>query len=232
MQFVTREQMELLERLAAECGFTMPMMTEHAGMQLARFAQKYAPSPSVLILCGNGQKGAAGLAAARHLANWGYRVRVLFPEEPTRFCEAGRSSLEILKHLPSVVVEPCGRLGTFRRRHALVIDALIGYQTTGDPRTAYARVIQAANDSGKPIVSCDIPSGLDATSGLPGIPTVRAKATLALGAVKNGLMAKQAKQFVGKLYLGDVSIPSSVYTSLDLRYDTDIFAKKSIIFIK
>lgn len=232
MRLVTREEMEELERLAVQSGLSMPMMTEHAGLHLARFAQSRGGSSSTLILCGNGQNGAVGLAAARHLANWGWKVNILFPEEPTRLCESSHLSLKTLRQMPSVTIEKPGDLRSFRRRYSLIIDALVGYQTAGDPRTAYARVIQAANAAKRPIVSCDVPSGLDATSGLPGLPTIHAKATLALGAVKVGLVARSAKHSVGRLYLADLGMPSGVYTSLNLRYDTDTFAKKSVISIK
>jgi len=93
----------------------------------------------------------------------------------------------------------------------LLLDALLGYNSKGNPREPTASLISRANASHVPILAVDIPSGLDPTSGVPGEPTIVATATLTLGLPKTGFLNQASRKFVGNLFLGDVSIPGKVY---------------------
>jgi NAD(P)H-hydrate epimerase len=110
----------------------------------------------------------------------------------------------------------------------LIIDALIGYGISGDPRQPVAGWIESANNSGKPILALDAPSGLDATTGIPGNPCIKAAATLTLALPKTGLLTRQAKNYVGELYLADISVPPELYLHLGIEVP-NLFASDSIL---
>ena len=124
-----------------------------------------------------------------------------------------------LKVVPRQQWEPISALGLATESQelppvSLIIDALLGYNGKGDPRPPFSLWIERANRSGIPILSLDIPSGLDASTGLPGSPCIKATTTLTLAAPKTGLFADSAKGYVGELFLADIGIPPQVYWGL------------------
>ena len=112
----------------------------------------------------------------------------------------------------------------------MILDALIGYGLTGDPRGPIAEWIERADAASRPILSLDTPSGLDETTGVPGLPCIRATATLTLALPKTGLLTPAARAFVGDLYLADISVPPELYRRLG--WDVGpLFADDTIIRI-
>ncbi len=121
------------------------------------------------------------------------------------------------------------------RCSTVVIDALLGTGSKGAPREPVATIIGLLNRAiaggGKPpgapgppavrppatgrgpaaarpfVVAVDLPSGLDADTGIPAGLCVRADATVALGGVKTGLARPEAAGLVGRLYLDTIGIP-------------------------
>ena len=89
----------------------------------------------------------------------------------------------------------------------LVIDALIGYSLDGAPRGRAAACIRTINEMGVAVLSLDVPSGLDVTTGRVHDPCIAATATMTLALPKPGLSA----DVVGELYLADISVPPKLY---------------------
>lgn len=204
---VTAEEMREIDRvMVEELHIELVQMMENAGRNLADLALvRFAPE-RVTILAGRGGNGGGGLVVARHLANRGAHVQVVLAHQLEELTAAARHQLEIV-----------GRMGvtvTLDLPDAdLVIDALIGYSLRGDPRGKSGDLIQWANRQPAPVLSLDIPSGLDATTGRARVPCVRATATMTLALPKAGLM--RARE-VGELYLADISVPPAAYRSLGL----------------
>jgi NAD(P)H-hydrate epimerase len=110
----------------------------------------------------------------------------------------------------------------------LILDALIGYGLSGDPRQPVAGWIEKANKARRPILALDAPSGLDTTSGIPGNPCIKAAATLTLALPKMGLLTREAKDYVGNLYLADISVPPGLYRHLGIEVP-NLFEKDTIL---
>ena len=110
----------------------------------------------------------------------------------------------------------------------MIIDALIGYGLKGDPRQPVAGWIDKANNAGRPILALDAPSGLDTTSGIPGYPSIKADATLTLALPKSGLLTTQAADYVGELYLADISVPRELYQHIGVEVP-NLFESDSIV---
>jgi NAD(P)H-hydrate epimerase len=115
----------------------------------------------------------------------------------------------------------------------LLLDALVGYGLDGPPDEDLAALIHRAIWHGAPALSLDVPSGLDATTGVPSQTTVHAEATLTLALPKCGLDAPAAQSAVGDLYLADIGIPPSLYDALDLRDDvTGLFGERDLLRLR
>jgi len=213
---VTRAQMIKVDRsMIDDYGITLLQMMENAGRNLASVAQFMLggdlSGKRITVLCGGGNNGGGGMAASRHLINYGACVRA-----------ALAVSEEKLKEAPARQWQTLGRMGATRTLEYpigdddLIIDALIGYGLRDAPRGKMADWIDRANTSELSILSLDIPSGLDADSGEAPGACIRADATLTLALPKIGLLKKEATDYVGDLFLGDISVPHSLLEAMGM----------------
>ncbi len=211
LPWITTEQMREIDRIVVEeLGVTLVQMMENAGRHLADLAIRRFACRSAVVLAGPGANGGGGIAAARHLANRGVDVRVVLSRGAEALGEVPRLQLEAVQRLGVGVSEALEAPGV--PAADLVVDAVIGYGLSGDPRGRAAELVTWAKDQEAPVLSLDVPSGLDATTGRVGDPCVRAAATLTLAMPKVGLRA--ALDVVGELYLADVSVPPRAYRAV------------------
>ncbi len=99
---------------------------------------------------------------------------------------------------------------------ALVVDALLGTGLRRMPREPQAGAIRAVNDAGHTVLSVDVPSGLDATTGEAFDPTVRATLTCTLTAMKRGLHAGDAGKYAGAVWVADIGMPAAAWAHAGL----------------
>lgn len=195
---LSRRQMIEAEQSAFARGSDPAALMESAGKQMADFVVQNHPSPGRCIAySGKGHNGGDVLVAARHLAVAGWGVEIVLPELPLAPLTASR--LEML-----------GEPRRARREFPLVIlDGLLGIGAAGNPREPVASAIRDINSLRRVrsgwVVAADLPSGLDADSGIPGDPCVQADATVSMGFVKHGLVADSAVDFVGRLAVARLS---------------------------
>jgi len=224
---ITTQQMAEVDRLMIEeFHIELMQMMENAGRNLADCAQmllKKSRNPSLLVLCGAGNNGGGGLVAARHLINRGLPVTIVLIREENQLKEIPAHQWHILQKM-NVQASKFPEVETFD----LILDAMIGYGLQGNPRERAAQWIRQINAAGTPVLSLDVPSGLDATRGIPMRPCVRANATLTLALPKTGLLTSDATPFVGDLFLADISVPPQLYRSLGLEVGP-IFREHAII---
>ncbi len=113
-----------------------------------------------------------------------------------------------------------------------ILDGVIGYSLRGNPYKHAATMISWANSKKVPIVALDTPSGLDLTKGILYNPILTATATLTLALPKMGLFTAEAKEVVGELYLGDISVPSELYAEETLQLKVqNVFRYSDIVRI-
>ena len=216
LPFLTEAQMREVDRTMIEdFGISLLQMMENAGRNLAtvvhkRFLDGEPVGKRVVVLAGPGGNGGGGLAGARHLANVGASVRVILATQREKFTDAAAAQLKTLERSGSSVAE---FVGDALPNADVLIDAVFGYSMRDDPREPAASLIRAANSHGAPVVSNDIPSGIESTSGRIGEPAIIAAATVTLALPKIGLGTEQAKRHAGELYLGDIAVPPELYTA-------------------
>ena len=216
-------QMREVDRVMIEdLDISLVQMMENAGRNLALLALRRFRPRRVTVLAGPGGNGGGGLAAARHLLNRGIDVRVSLSRPTYAFDPVPAHQARILSRLGVDLDEEPATAD-------LVIDTVVGYSISGDPRGRAAELIAWANGAGTPILSLDAPSGLDLTTGRAGSPTIAAAATMTLALPKLGL--DERPDLVGELYLGDISVPPSVYRTFGIEIG-DLFGRESVVRIE
>lgn len=217
----TAQMVEVDRVMVEDLRIELVQMMENAGRNLARLVvDMYAPT-SVGVYVGSGGNGGGGLVAARHLSNMGVRVHVVATRRASELAPAIQQQMAIVQRLGLPV-------GTASVDVDVSIDALIGYSLSGAPRGLALSFIEAFAQSPTPVVSLDVPSGLDASTGeAPGV-VVHADATLTLAMPKVGLRDCEA---VGRLFVGDISVPPAVYAGLDINVPAPPFERGPIIEI-
>jgi NAD(P)H-hydrate epimerase len=225
---VTAAQMREVDRLMVEqVGVSLLQMMENAGRGLALQARRMLDGDvkgrRVQVLAGPGGNGGGGLVAARRLAVWGADVEVVLAQPESRLAAAVAIQLATVRWMQVPVLTE--RIGSDAD---LTIDALFGYSLDGPPRGHAAELIEAANDSAARILALDLPSGLHPDTGEAMEPTIRAAATLTLALPKAGLVAARSEQWVGDLYLADISVPEQVYRQIGLEVGP-IFSESDVI---
>ncbi|KGE19616.1 bifunctional ADP-dependent NAD(P)H-hydrate dehydratase/NAD(P)H-hydrate epimerase [Paenibacillus wynnii] len=162
-----------------------------------------------LVLVGKGNNGGDGLVAARHLSEAGIAVTLVYavpPESLTGEAALQRDAAAAMG-LSAVVY---GRDRLDIAAYSGILDALLGTGAAGAPRGTYAELIAAANSSGKPIVSADIPSGLDADTGQTHEPCIHASVTVCLAFLKRGLLQYPGAGAAGHIVVRSIGIPSAL----------------------
>ena len=212
---VTAEGMRAVDRIAMEdFGLGILQMMENAGRNLAGNVLDMLGGVGcrVTVLAGGGGNGGGGLCCARHLHNRAVPVQVVLDRDPGSLTGAARVQWEILQAAGLELVADT-EVDRAIREAKIVVDALVGYSLRGAPRGRAAELIDLTRRHAERVLSLDIPSGVDATTGAtPGI-SVRPERTLTLALPKSGL-----QNGPGELFLADIGIPPEVYHRLGLVY--------------
>ncbi|KZS46764.1 bifunctional ADP-dependent (S)-NAD(P)H-hydrate dehydratase/NAD(P)H-hydrate epimerase [Paenibacillus glucanolyticus] len=190
--------------LALEMSRPSPVLDGDVRLPTALSAQEHW-----LILVGKGHNGGDGVVAARHLRDAGVRVTLLYAAEPSSLTgeAAVQRDAAAALGIPALVH---GRAAVDYGAFTGIVDALLGTGASGAPRGAYAALIQAANDSGLPVVSADIPSGLDADTGARHEPCISAAVTVCLAFLKRGLVQYPGAESAGRVVVRSIGIPASL----------------------
>jgi NAD(P)H-hydrate epimerase len=219
---VTADQMREVDRIAMEeFGLGILQMMENAGRNLAENVLDMLDGTKgeITVLAGSGGNGGGGLCCARHLHNRGFKIWVVLDREPRMLRGTAANQLNILQAAGLQPADPT-QASELMRRSQIVVDALIGYSLRGTPQGKAAELIDLCNQHAARVLSLDVPSGLDATTGAtPGL-VVRPERTLTLALPKTGL-----QRVPGDLYLADIGIPPEVYHRLGLSFEP-LFGKR------
>ncbi len=200
------EQRALDEWAIGERGIPGIELMEHAGVGLTRLVAAVVPAGLLAVVCGKGNNGGDGLVTARLLREQGREVRVLLLGAGDEFRGDARANLD---RLPGPAPEPfapealAGAAG--------IVDAILGTGFAGAPREPAAGAIEAINDAardgGAVVVACDVPSGVDASTGETATVAVRARATATFHAAKPGLWIAPGKAHAGAVTVVEIGIP-------------------------
>jgi NAD(P)H-hydrate epimerase len=234
--WLTRDQMVEVDRaMLDDYRIDLVRMMENAGRGLAflareRFLDGDPYGRRVSVYAGTGGNGGGALVAARRLHNAGSEVEVVLTRQPDALAPVPKEQLDIIARM-GLNVTTADDMGTTEPPD-VILDGVIGYSLSGPPRGGAARLIRYANDQSVPILSLDVPSGIETTSGMVHEPAIRATATLTLALPKEGLRAAHVREYVGELFLADISVPPDLYRTY-LGFDTGpTFAMGDVLHIE
>lgn len=207
---VTAKEMREVDRVATEeVGLGLGQMMENAGRTLAWHVREVQDG-SVGIVAGNGGNGGGGLVCARHLVNHGISVSVCLDRPADTLTGVTGDQYAILEAMDVPIVGP-EEVGSLEV--SVIVDALIGYGLRGPVREPARGLIQWMNEQVESVVSLDVPSGIDATTGEAAGPVVGPVRTVTLALPKTGLEGVD-----GRVFLADISIPATVFDRVGIDY--------------
>lgn len=197
-----------IRALEAALPAARPSLMERAGLAAAELARDLAgDGRPILVLAGPGNNGGDALVAARHLKAWFHRVEVVCAADPARLPPDAAAAFAAWQRAGGGCLTEPPRRGDW----GLIIDGLFGIGLTRALGEPYGTWVSRINDHSAPILALDIPSGLDADSGLALGPTVRARHTLTFLALKPGLLTADGPDHCGKLHLRTLNVPPSSF---------------------
>ncbi|MEW5706371.1 MAG: NAD(P)H-hydrate dehydratase [Actinomycetota bacterium] len=213
MRVVTSSEMLKIEEQAeSRFGLSVGLLMERAGQAVADEAGRMLPGPgNVLIVCGKGNNGGDGFVAARLLSQAGYKVTVFSLADREAFPPAARKAFDNLPPEVKLIKDPdLDLLDRSMHESDLIIDAIFGFSLRGAVRGIASEVIDILNSSKKPILSVDLPSGLEADTGKVHNVAVKANQTVTFSAIKLGMLLLPGSEYTGEVYVADIGIPDSL----------------------
>jgi NAD(P)H-hydrate epimerase len=183
-------------------------LMERAGRGLAELVARHVPQGVIVVVCGRGNNGGDGFVAARLLREMGREVDVqLLGDSGARELTGdARANCERLPGSPPRPFNPGSLMEV-----AGIVDAVLGTGSHGVPRGEALDAVEtmaAAAERGTPVIACDVPSGVDASTGEVAGPAVRAVATATFHAGKPGLWISPGKQHAGEVAVVEIGIPA------------------------
>lgn len=190
---------------------------ENAGRECVDLLESLGLDGSVLVVTGKGNNAGDGFVIARHLALRGHTCRVALGSPAselggdalsafTMLTPCGVPILDFAGVSPALVLQ---ELDAFATGSAWIVDALLGVGATGAPRPPYDTLIDWMNGEPARRLAVDVPSGLDADTGAPASPTVRADVTATFVSPKAGFANPAAAEWLGEGHVLGIGAPTS-----------------------
>jgi hydroxyethylthiazole kinase-like uncharacterized protein yjeF len=203
------ETMRGVDRWAIEeRGVPSLELMERAGAGVTRIVERLAPDGAVSVVCGKGNNGGDGLVVARLLREAGRGVTVVCAAPLDEFVGDARVNLERLPgEAPLELTEDRERSEWALTEATVIVEAMFGTGFQGEPRGAVGEAIEAVNAARAPVVSVDVPSGVDSSTGVASGAAVRAAVTVTFHAGKPGLWIAPGKAHAGEVHTIDIGIP-------------------------
>lgn len=208
---LTRAQVREIDKRAIE-KYHIPgiVLMENASRAVAdHIHQMYGiPQRTVLVLCGGGNNGGDGLAVARHLHNRAWRVQIVLAVNPINYKGDALLNWKIVEamSLPVVTLE-AARKQVEALNVDLFVDALFGTGLTQTPRAPFDQFVALVESAPTPVVSIDLPSGMDCDTGNPLGPCIRATHTITFVAEKTGFANPTSRRYTGEIIVADIGCP-------------------------
>lgn len=228
---VTSLEMRRIEELSKLEGCSEEAFMKQAGKNVALHAEKMIQGleGTVILLLGKGNKGGDALVAGLSLLEKGISVRAI-TITPTKDCsplqqkfrEAFTNQGGSLQEIDTGLFEDA----------SILIDGLLGTGFQGEVVGELAALIRLANQSKKPILSIDVPSGLDGTTGEVKGDAICATRTVCLGLLKVGLFSNDGWNQVGDLYLSDFGLPEKYVESAEILAVSPLKTSPPMPFLK
>ena len=204
----TEKTLALEQEAIDKQNVTIKELMDKAGKALAGEVLKQCPEGLVVVICGKGNNGGDGFVAARCLHERKVSVKVLFLYEAT---DLSGDALDAYETLPkNVLVSAKNDLSAIAEAE-IIVDAIFGFSFKPPLREYEANVIDEINKSRSQVISADVPSGLDATTGeAEENKVVKANRTICFSCYKKGLLTNKGPLYGGQLIATDIGIEPKI----------------------
>lgn len=213
MWIASRDESQTVDQRAlSEFGLTSKILMEAAGGAVVRVIREHFPTAKrVGVVCGKGNNGGDGFVVARLL---GATAIIVFPE--SEFSPECRAQFELARSAGVHFLPGDADLSQFD----LLVDAVLGTGFVGELKPDLALILARMQAASKPIVSVDVPSGLDCDSGRSA--GIRAAHTVTFGLPKRGMFFGDGPDTIGQLSVDDIRFPREL-----LETQTEIWLTES-----
>ena len=201
-QLVDGEQMKALDYETIHFyGVPSLVLMERASLAVTEVLKSSFDTKKILIVCGSGNNGADGIAAARILHLEGYRVDVYLAGKKESFTEEAKTQWKIAeKYGVSVVNNLCPN------EYTTIVDAVFGVGLSREITVSYRDVFEKINNSHVPVLAVDIPSGIHAATGCVMGIALQAVKTVTFAYGKAGLYLYPGASYSGEVVVKDIGI--------------------------
>lgn len=219
MKIVTAQKMREIDRESIDVfGIPEVVLMENAGVQVKSEMEQILSGlqhKKICVCCGCGNNGGDGFVAARHMANQGARVKVFLLGDVSHLGTSAQTNLDILVNMNVDVLQIMSPRDWDKTQVALafadgIVDGVLGTGFKGELRPKTEKLIQIINEVQKPVVAIDLPSGVEADTGMVQTLAVRAVSTVSFGLPKLGLFFYPGAEYVGKLMVDGIGIPKQL----------------------
>jgi len=207
---------ELDRRTIQEYGIPGIVLMESAGSALTRETLRFAekiPAPEFLILAGKGNNGGDAFITAGQLFERRFPVTLIMAARPDELTGDAAEAFEMLpqklKEQIQFEFDP-----DLLHENTILIDGLLGTGCKGTPREPFASWIAGINNSNRPVIAIDIPSGLNADDGSAEL-CVTADLTVTMAAVKTGMLLAKGPNACGRIVVAEIGIPREYLKEAD-----------------
>lgn len=202
------------------------VLMENAGRGAAQvIIRKHPFLKKVSIFAGKGNNGGDGFVIARHLKNNGLDANVYLLAQESDVKGDAKTNLDMWRKMNEKIhvitkTNDIEKYETKIRHCHLIVDAIFGTGLEKDITGIYKNVIEFTNSLGKKVVSIDVPSGLDASTGRAMGCCVKADMTITMALPKIGLIAYPGADYAGDLEIVDIGMPKNIIDDADIKCET------------
>lgn len=207
----SRQMRDADSRAIHVAGIPSTLLMTNAAAHISRAAlELLGTGRSAVVFCGSGNNGGDGIASALYLMRRGVSVRVLFAGQREKMTPDTREMERRLIESDGALEDfdpDCPALSDSLRRAGVIIDAMFGIGLNSDLRGKALAAVRMINASGVPVVSADIPSGVEADTGRILGDAVKATRTVTFSMAKPGHFVEPGCTKTGELEIADIGIP-------------------------
>jgi ADP-dependent NAD(P)H-hydrate dehydratase / NAD(P)H-hydrate epimerase len=219
------EMREMDQRAISEFGIAQELLMENAG-ESTYFVIKevFGQEPkSVTVFCGIGNNGGDGLVVARKLNSIGWNPEIILLGNAQKFKGAAKINYEISQKLGLTFIPFDKKPDVYESLATaeLIVDAIFGTGLDRNVTGDYLDCINLINESEIPVISVDIPSGINGDTSMVMGTAIQADFTITYGLPKLGNILFPGHAYGGKLFTTFISFPPEMHQSKELRIETN-----------